>query len=71
MKLKEYLKNIQDFIKKNPKSADYEVIMSSDDEGNSFQKVIYGPSLMQVDSLEDYYLEISEDNTNPNTVCIN
>lgn len=71
MKLKEYIKNLKDFVKEHPQSIEYEVIMSSDDEGNSFQSVIYGPSLMQVDSLQDYHLEISEDQKNPNTVCIN
>jgi hypothetical protein len=45
MKLKEYLENLNNFVKENPDALDLEVIYSSDDEGNDFQAVHYTPQM--------------------------
>jgi hypothetical protein len=78
MKLKEYFKKLQNIIKKYPESLEYEVIMSSDDEGNNFQIVNYSPSLGNFKgeyngdwtplSEEKFF---KEQNLKVNAVCIN
>ena len=45
MKLGEYIKNLNEFIKENPKASDMEAITSIDDEGNGFKRIYYTPSL--------------------------
>ncbi len=44
MKLKEYMKELKELVKKHPELANAELVTSSDDEGNDFIPVIYGPS---------------------------
>jgi hypothetical protein len=78
MKLSEFIKNLQEFAKKNPGATDLEVIYAKDDEGNGYQKVHYKPSK---GVFEDGYF-ISPDNPEDmeeygyadddiNVVCIN
>jgi len=69
MKLKEYVKAINELLEKNPQAGDFLVIYSSDDEGNNFQPVYFEPCLMCAVNPEDRYLEITEGE--PNMVCIN
>lgn len=45
MKLLEYFNQLKDFIELHPECLDMDVIYSTDDEGNSYQKVHYGPSV--------------------------
>lgn len=45
MKLKEFIENLSKMVKENPSTLDLDVVYSSDDEGNSYQKVGCGPSL--------------------------
>lgn len=45
MKLREYIEQLQQFIKDNPGSENLTVIYSVDDEGNYFHKVHYPPTL--------------------------
>jgi hypothetical protein len=58
MKLKDYIKALNNLKKKHPECLEFDIIQSSDDEGNSYQKANYGPNLAQVHDLKDYHLEI-------------
>jgi len=66
MKLKEYITNLNALVKENPEVLEMEAISSSDDEGNSFGPVVYGPTkgLFEDGSFDDSGAE-------PNAVCIN
>lgn len=44
MKLKEFLKNLNEFIKENPKALEYEVVYAIDEEGNAYNEVCFEPS---------------------------
>lgn len=70
MKLKEYLNNLQEFIKENPQSVEFEVAYSADDEGNYYQKVNFTPSFAIFEDITQYHLERQGEGT-PNAVIIN
>jgi|GEM_PF-2274945 hypothetical protein len=56
MKLKDYIKKLEELGEKYPSSLEMEVIYSHDDEGNEYQKVINDePSMCQIESLTDGY----------------
>ena len=44
MKLKEFIENLNEFVKENPETLDMEVVTSIDDEGNGYSFVHYTPS---------------------------
>ena len=67
MKLKEYVEGLQNLIKERPEAAEFEVVMSSDDEGNSFSKIGYAPSVGFFDEQSSEFKEESESNS----VCVN
>lgn len=76
MKLKNYIKNLQQLVEENPKYNEIDVIFAKDDEGNGFGHIGFAPSLgnfnedkefTQVENFED----IDEDNRIVNAVCIN
>lgn len=73
MKLSKYLETLQLLVKNNPIVADYECVYGVDDEGNSFARVVFTPTVMKVDSLENRDIEVEEVNTaeDGNVVCIN
>ena len=72
MTLKDYLKELNRLVELHPESLEYEVIYSSDDEGNEYAKVNYLPSRMSIDNIEDdRFLELSEDKNNYNAVIVN
>lgn len=56
MLLKEYIKELNDLVANNPKLLNREVYYASDDEGNSFQKVSYTPSVQYANG-DSYYVE--------------
>ena len=68
---------IEHLVNIKKKHGNLVCICSSDDEGNSYQKVLFTPTAMKVSGLETCYnIEIECDNveaTNikPNAVCIN
>jgi hypothetical protein len=67
MKLKEYIKHLNQIIKENPANADLEVIYSKDDEGNSYSSVNYLPTVGKFN-----FKHFEETETNKaNAVCIN
>lgn len=78
MTLKEYIENLNKFVKENPETLDYQVIYSRDDEGNGYQQVHSLPDIGQFDgddfSSKDNYDEEPEeygDDFEVNAVCIN
>ena len=47
MTLKEYALLVAKFVKENEELLDKPVFFSTDDEGNDFKPVIYGPSTLE------------------------
>ena len=47
--LKDYLENLNKFVKEFPEALEYQVIYSHDDEGNEYQRVINEPTLCQLE----------------------
>lgn len=39
MKLKEFIENLQDYVKKNPEALELDAVYAIDDEGNGFNSV--------------------------------
>lgn len=72
MKLKEYKKALDEFIKNNPKALEMNVFYASDDEGNDYHEVFNCPVILPVDFLLDSGVTINHlgDNTSE-VVCIN
>ena len=75
MKLKEFIANLNEFVKENPEALELDVITSKDSEGNGFNKVVYTPSVGSFDD-GDFYDEeqINEEGYEDmeiNAVCIN
>ncbi len=58
MKLNKFIENLIKIQNKYPQSKDWNVIYSSDDEGNNYFNVKYDLSLTQVHDLDERYLEI-------------
>ena len=52
MKLSEYIKQLQDFVKSNPEFAEREVWSFTDEEGNSIQPCLEGVAICYVGSEE-------------------
>jgi hypothetical protein len=73
MTLNKYINNLLIFAKNNPEVAEYECVYGVDDEGNSYDRVKFTPTVMKADSLENQNLELTEVNnpTEGNVVCIN
>jgi hypothetical protein len=72
MKFKEYVEKINELLKEDPSYGEYEVIYSSDSEGNNYCKVQQEPVPVYVDNIEDYsYLEVDFVNPEENAILIN
>jgi len=75
MTLKEFIENLNEFVKENPETLEMQVIASKDDEGNGFYPVSFEPSkgvfedgeYVSLEQYEDWDREESE----TNAVCIN
>lgn len=75
MTLKEYIENLNEFVKENPETLNMQVVTSSDDEGNSYSLVHFTPSkgiyknreFISYEQYEDWDREDSE----TNAVCVN
>lgn len=69
MKIKDYLKNLQKLAKKYP---DADVITSSDEEGNRFEKVFFVPSAVYFSNGEIITeLDAKEGCLKLNAICLN
>jgi len=75
MTLREFMENLNEFIKEHPESLDLQVITSGDDEGNYYNPVYYTPSTGFFEDGEftcSAHLEESDrDEDDINAVCIN
>jgi hypothetical protein len=75
MKLKEFIENLNEFVKENPETLDMEVVTSIDDEGNGYSFVHYTPSKGVYEDGEitfsEQYEEDGIDDSETNVVCIN
>lgn len=75
MKVQDYINNLIDIVKNNPEVGSYKCIYSVDDEGNSYHKVLYTPTVMKVESFDNQYLEIEDrkptGRLKGNALCIN
>lgn len=72
MKFIDYVATLNDFLENNPDCKEMEVISSSDEEGNSFNKVLFTPTKGHFDGdgfIDD--VEELEDDQKINAVCIN
>jgi hypothetical protein len=75
MKLKEFIENLNEFVKENPEALELDVYTSKDDEGNGHNSVVCEPVLgnfedgvfSSVEQIEDAGWEDVE----LNAVCIN
>ena len=54
MNLKEYIEQLQEFAKENPRALEFDVWYAKDDEGNGYQEVCFSPSLKVYD-IDDKY----------------
>lgn len=52
MTLKEYLQNLEAFVKEYPEALSKTVVASADDEGNAFNPVHFAPCLGKHDGYE-------------------
>lgn len=68
MKLKEFLKTINQLIAENPEYLELEVITAKDDEGNGYNKVSYEPSVGQLNEYGELDMNPS---LVPTVICIN
>ncbi len=68
MNLKTYIDNLLKLVETNPEALTMEVVTSSDDEGNSYNRVHYTPSLGRLHVDGDF---CTEDSCEPDTVCVN
>lgn len=77
MKLKEYIKNLQDVLDSNPEYAELAVITAKDEEGNGFNTVYFEPSLgrwhpqYQEFTTKDNFGDLDESEQIINSICVN
>jgi hypothetical protein len=75
MKLSEFIDNLNNFVKENPETLDFDVISSIDDEGNGFNLVVFEPTKGMYRDYDfiDYTMfnESGLDDSYLNSVCIN
>lgn len=74
MTLRNYIKSLENILKFNPGIEHYEVIYARDDEGNDFHKVLFNPSIVLTENLEETYLKVNSelnDYKDGNSICIN
>lgn len=75
MLLKEFYDGLTELIEKNPKALEYEVISSTDDEGNRYNSIYYSPSIGIYYEYDSYFISEDsieeEDISEINSICIN
>ena len=69
MKLKEFLTNLNDLIKKNPEIAELECYTSIDDEGNGYIPVYFSPSVGIIDDGD--FIDPEDSDDKPNAIVLN
>lgn len=77
IKLKDFIQNLNEFVKNNPDALEMYVVASSDDEGNSFSPVHYSPTSGYYDRGDKNFVpksqfgEFGYNEGSTNSVCIN
>ena len=75
MILKEFIKNLNEFVKENPETLEMQVITSKDDEGNSFDLIHYTPCKGIYENSDfisfELYDDYERDDSETNAVCVN
>ena len=75
MKLREYIENLNEFVKENPETLDMIVVYAKDSEGNGFEEVYYTPNKGCFDPDERNFVDVENyeelDENDTNAVCIN
>jgi hypothetical protein len=78
MTVKEYVHILDSLIRKHPEIANFQVVFSSDNEGNDYQLVYQEPTLCQIHNPNTSYVEMvgfqgdeTIDNKDLNALCIN
>jgi len=74
MTVRNYINALTEMLKKNPEIEHYEVIYSTDDEGNSYQKVNFTPTVMIANGLDNAYVEVQSViniTDKGNVLCVN
>jgi len=75
MTVRNYVNTLVEMLKKNPEIEHMEVVYSTDDEGNSFQKVNFLPCVMLSQGLENNYIVMESKTlkspTEGDVLCIN
>jgi hypothetical protein len=66
MKLKKYIKILNELVYKNPELLEANVVYSIDEEGNNYNKVYFGPST-------GHYKkgDFDQESKDINAICIN
>ena len=67
MKLSEYIANLNRMVKEEPALLEFDVVTSSDDEGNSYNRVYHSPTVGCYEHGEFY----TECDSVLNAVCVN
>jgi len=70
MKLKDYIKGLQELIKDNPASKEYEVVYACDDEGNAYCQVHFLPSIGEWNE-ESQSFHVTRTPEDYNAICLN
>ena len=80
MKFKDFLENLEELLEDHPEVTNYEVIYSTDEEGNEYFPVYFDPSigrfekdsglLLQFTGIEEFK-DLELDDSDANAVCIN
>ena len=75
MTLKEFIENLNKFVKENPETLEMQVVTSKDDEGNGFNLVYYKPSKGIFEDRDfisfEQYEDFERDENETNAVCVN
>jgi len=67
MKLKDFVKNLNELMAERPETAEFDVVTSKDDEGNGFSLVYLDPRVGRYDSKDrEFKAEVKA-----NAVCVN
>ena len=71
--VRELVEDLTKMMEQNGEIADFPLVFSSDEEGNSFQKITNFPGLAKARSLNERYLEMLpfEEEQEPNCIIIN
>lgn len=74
MKFKNYLASLNKMAELHPETLEFEVVYSSDEEGNTFNRVVYEPTIGVFNGPyngEFYSGDDIDEDMKPNAVCLN